>query len=137
MYADFQSAISQIKGLGQKTGGLLLRLLIDEKLIEPIDGITDIPIDRHDIDLCVWLGIISGITIEEVKKNKKVIKLLSSIWVAAAKDLNISPSLADQYMWIIGSRYCSKKQCHICPLVNNCINGGKVHEEDLYCRTNV
>ena len=110
-----------LNGFGQKTGGLLLRILIDEGLINPIDGIAEIPIDRHDIDLCVWLEVISNITSDEIKKNKKVIKLLSDTWVTAAKQLSISPSLADQYLWIIGSQFCSKSQCEVCPLSNDCV----------------
>ena len=136
-YYDFQSAILGLKGFGQKTGGLLLRIMIDDGLLTPVDGIAEIPIDRHDIDLCVWLKVISNITSDEIKKNKKVIKLLSDTWVCAAKELSISPSIADQYLWIIGSQFCAKKQCEVCPLCDDCIKKGRSHEENLHCRTNV
>ncbi len=138
-YHDFQTAIFKLKGFGQKTGGLLLRILIDNNLLSPIDGIAEIPIDRHDIDLCIWLGVIFNITADEVKKNKKVIKLLSDTWVTVSKNLSISPSLADQYLWIIGSQFCAKKKCNICPLHNECIRNkdGNENEKTLYCESDV
>lgn len=137
-YYDYRAAILNLKGFGQKTGGLLLRILIDDGLLKPVDGIAEIPIDRHDIDLCVWLKIILNITSDEIRKNKKLIKLLSDTWVYAANELSISPSIADQYMWIIGSQLCTKKQCEVCPLCNDCIKRGEFsHEKNLCCRTDV
>lgn len=138
-YHDFQSVIFTIKGFGQKTGGLLLRILIDNDLLHPVDGIAEIPIDRHDIDLCIWLGVISDVTSDDVKKNKKLIELLSNTWVMVSNKLSISPSLADQYLWIIGSQFCSKNQCQMCPLHDECRKNGEKaeNEENLCCRTNV
>ncbi len=119
-YNDYKKSISQIKGLGQKTGGLLLRILIDNNMLSPIDGITEIPIDRHDIDLCIWLNVISNFTADEIRKNTKIIKALSDVWVQAANNLSISPSLADQYLWIIGSEFCASKKCIHCPVFDLC-----------------
>lgn len=119
-YYEFKNAISKIKGFGQKTGGLLLRMLIDNDMLKPIDGIQEIPIDRHDIDLCIWLGIISGLTADEIKKSQKTIKLLSDTWIKAANNFYISPSLADQYLWIIGSEFCTLKNCVHCPINHLC-----------------
>lgn len=127
-YHDFQSAIFTVKGFGQKTGGLLLRVLIDNDLLNPVDGIAEIPIDRHDIDLCVWLGVVSNITPDEVKKSKKVIELLSKTWVEVSNKLSVSPSLADQYLWIIGSQFCTKNQCGLCPLRDMCKRSNKMQE---------
>lgn len=119
-YYDCQAVIFKLKGYGQKTGGLLLRMLIDNELLSPVDGIAEIPIDRHDIDLCIWLGVITGLTSEDIKKNKKVIEMLSTAWVKVSNELNISPSIADQYLWIIGSQFCAKNQCILCPLNTQC-----------------
>lgn len=119
-YGEFKAAISQIKGLGQKTGGLLLRMLIDANMIQSADGIAEIPIDRHDVDICIWLEVITKFSADEIKKNKKLIKMLSDAWVQAANNLSISPSLADQYLWIIGSQFCVSSKCQICPLQSLC-----------------
>lgn len=119
-YEQFKDAVMKVKGFGQKTGGLLLRILIDNRMVLPIDGIAEIPIDRHDIDLSVWLKVIVDYTAEEIKKNSKLIKLLSDTWVQAANNIQISPSLADQYLWIIGSEYCTTMTCQSCPLYNLC-----------------
>lgn len=121
-YEEFKCVISQIKGFGQKTGGLLLRMLIDNGMLSPVDGISEIPIDRHDIDLCVWLEVVSNITTDEIRKSKKVISELSSTWVEASNNLAISPSITDQYLWIIGSEYCVTKSCDLCPLKEMCNN---------------
>ena len=121
-YDEFKSVISQIKGFGQKTGGLLLRMLIDNDMLSSIDGITEIPIDRHDIDLCVWLEVITNITSDEIKKSKKIISALSAAWVEASNKMEISPSITDQYLWIIGSQFCTSQSCTSCPLKEVCIH---------------
>lgn len=123
-YYEFKEEISKIKGFGQKTGGLLLRMLIDNKMLNPIDGISEIPIDRHDIDLSIWLRVIAGATADEIKRNNKLIKSLSDTWVEASNKLLISPSLADQYLWIIGSQFCTSQRCFACPLKGLCVNEG-------------
>lgn len=119
-YYEFYDAVCKLKGFGQKTGGFLLRILIENDLLTPIDGIAEIPIDRHDIDLSIWLGVISNITVDEIKKSKKAIKQLSNIWVMVSNKNSISPSLTDRYLWIIGSQLCSKNKCDICPLHVEC-----------------
>lgn len=137
-YYEFKKSISQIKGLGQKTGGLLLRMLIDNDMLKSSDGIAEIPIDRHDVDLCIWLNVISDFTADEIKKSKKIIKLLSDIWVQAANNLSISPSLADQYLWAIGSDYCTSRNCVNCPLHHLCKRKELcVNEKNLSRCTNV
>lgn len=137
-YYEFKESISKIKGLGQKTGGLLLRMLIDNDMLKSIDGIAEIPIDRHDVDLCIWLGVISGFTADEIKKSKKIVKLLSDTWVQAANNLSISPSLADQYLWIIGSELCTSKSCVYCPLNHLCKRKELcANEKDIYRSTDV
>lgn len=94
-YADFKMAIFQLRGFGQKNGGLLLRVLIDEGLLDSTDGIAEIPIDRHDINLSVWLKVISNVSAETIVKSKKIINALSSIWVEAANEMRVSPSIVD------------------------------------------
>lgn len=119
-YEELKKVIRSITGMGQKTGGLLLRMLIDQGMVICSDGIREIPIDRHDIDLCVWLGVVKNITAEEIRKNKKIISRLSAVWVQASEDLAISPSVTDQYLWIIGSQLCTEKQCEDCPVRSMC-----------------
>ena len=93
------------------------------------DGIREIPIDRHDIDLCVWLGVIKNVTSDEIKKDKKMIHKLSAIWVQASDDLAVSPSVTDQYLWVIGSQLCTNRHCDDCPVRAMCFKrGGKNHE---------
>ncbi len=95
-------------------------MLIDQGMVICSDGIREIPIDRQDMDLCVWLGVVKNITAEEIRKNKKIISRLSAVWVQASEDLAISPSVTDQYLWIIGSQLCTEKQCEDCPVRSMC-----------------
>ena len=125
-YDELKKVICSINGMGQKTGGLLLRILIDNGMVISTDGIREIPIDRHDIDLCVWLGVIKNITSDEIKKDKKIISKLSEVWVQASDDLAISPSVTDQYLWIIGSQLCTNKYCDGCPICAMCFKKGDI-----------
>lgn len=119
-YCEYKNSVEKLKGFGQKTGGFLLRILIDNGMISPIDGITEIPIDTHDIDISIWTGVITGLTSEKIKQNRKFISQISNTWVKAANELSISPSYADQYLWLIGSELCSKKKCNECPISKLC-----------------
>lgn len=137
-YYEYKEAINQVKGLGQKTGGFLLRMLIDNEMLKPSDGIAEIPIDRHDVDLSIWLGVLSGFTSDEIKRSKNLIKLLSDTWVQAANHLSISPSLADRYLWIIGSEFCVSRNCVYCPIKQLCKRREIcINEKNIYCSTDV
>lgn len=62
--------IKHIKGYGQKTGGLLIRIICDANVCNFKDSIESIPIDRHDIEISYLTGIIS-----DKKKEIKILKI--------------------------------------------------------------
>lgn len=112
-YNELYNYIISIKGYGQKTGGLLIRLLVEIKICN-ID-LLNIPIDRHDIEISYLNGII-----DSDKLNNDEISKLGTIWVNSALINGITPIDIDKYLWTIGSKLCVKKMCNICPLNVNC-----------------
>lgn len=114
-YEELYKFINNINGYGQKTGGLLVRLIYESHLCNFQDDIQNIPIDRHDIEISYLNDIINHKNL-----NKEEISMLSKTWIKAAKEKNISPCDIDKYLWSIGNNLCTKKKCDICPLNQNC-----------------
>lgn len=112
-YNELYTFITSIKGYGQKTGGLLIRLII-ELGISNIE-IKNIPIDRHDIEISYLNGII-----DNNKLSNEEITKLGTIWVESSIKYGVNPIDIDKYLWTIGSRLCAKKMCDMCPLKINC-----------------
>ena len=114
-FEELNEFISNIKGYGQKTGGLLIRIICDSKICNFEENINSIPIDRHDIEISYLTNII-----DTNKVSNNIIKELSDTYVSIGKKLNINPSNIDKYLWQIGNSYCNKKLCEECPLNNIC-----------------
>lgn len=115
-FDELNEFVKNIKGFGQKTGGLLMRIICDSQICSFHENIKSIPIDRHDIEISYLTGIINVDNIS----NNEIIEL-SDTYVNVGKGLNISPSNIDKYLWEIGNSYCNKKYCKDCPLNNICI----------------
>lgn len=111
--------VKNIKGYGQKTGGLLIRIICDVKICNFKENVKSIPIDRHDIEISYLTGIIS-----KQKIGNKEINGLSDMYVKIGEELNINPSDIDKYLWEIGNSFCNKKKCNECP-INICCKGQK------------
>lgn len=107
--------IKSIKGFGQKTGGLLSRILSESDLFKFDDFVKTIPLDRHDLEISYLTGLISK---ENLSSNE--IEELSNELIETGKNLNITPNDLDKYLWEIGNRFCNKKSCEICPLRELC-----------------
>lgn len=114
-YSELYRFITNIKGYGQKTGGLLLRLIYESDICNFNDELEVIPMDRHDIEISYLNGVI-----DRSKLNHKEIKELGNIWCLAARNNGISSCLIDKYLWSIGNGFCLKKRCLECPLKDNC-----------------
>lgn len=114
-YKELYDFIINIKGYGQKTGGLLLRLISESGICDFNDKIKNIPIDRHDIEISYLNGVV-----KKTKLTNKEIDKLGIIWIEAASKNNIEASDIDKYLWSIGNNLCTKKQCTNCPLNTNC-----------------
>ncbi len=117
-FEELEYFIRNIKGYGQKTGGLLIRIICDAKVCNFKKIIDSIPIDRHDIEISYLTGVIN-----EKKVGEKDIKNLSDTYVKISKELDINPSDIDKYLWDVGNSFCNKKECDECPLKNLCKKG--------------
>lgn len=114
-YKELYNFIISIKGYGQKTGGLLLRLIYESGICSFADEIADIPIDRHDVEISYLNGVI-----DKNSLNEQELKELGDVWIKAAKMNNISACDIDKYLWTIGNSMCNLHKCDECPLSINC-----------------
>ena len=115
-FNELNKFINTSKSYGQKTGGLLLRLIYESNICVLDDGIQAIALDRHDLEISYLNGII-----KHKELTTKQIAELSSAFINASNKLKINPSGVDKYLWEIGNQYCNKHNCINCPLVNNCL----------------
>lgn len=115
-FDELNQLIKSIKGYGQKTGGLLIRIITDSSVCNFKEKVESIPIDRHDMEISRLVGIINS-----QKITNKEIKLLSFAYVQAGKQLHINPSDIDKYLWEIGNSFCNKKDCKKCPVYSFCV----------------
>lgn len=115
-FDELNKFIRNIKGYGQKTGGLLMRIIHDSKICNFKESIKSIPIDRHDIEISYLTNII-----DSPKLSNNEITDLSDTYVKVGKKLHINPSNIDKYLWETGNSYCNKKDCFKCPLGDMCI----------------
>lgn len=116
--SSFEELICFINGLnsyGQKTGGLLARIITDSKICNFDEMVGSIPIDRHDIEISYLTGIINSKNI-----SSKEINDLSNSYVKIGNELDINPSEIDKYLWEVGNTFCNKKKCSECPLTIYC-----------------
>lgn len=107
--------IRNINGYGQKTGGLLLRLIYESSVCNFNDKLGYIPLDRHDIEISYLNNII-----DSRKLNNKQIEELSSLYIKSGDKLGIDANLIDKYLWNIGNDFCNRKNCINCPLYCEC-----------------
>ncbi len=107
--------VRNIKGYGQKTGGLLLRLIYESNVCNFNDKLGYIPLDRHDIEISYLNNIINN-----QKLNDNQIEELSSSYIKSGEKLGIDANLIDKYLWNIGNDFCNKKKCTDCPLYDDC-----------------
>lgn len=114
-YQALQEWITKIPGYGQKTGGLLLRLIVESGICNFDDEIGMIPIDCHDREISYRNGII-----DKEKLSPHELKELGAIWIQAAYKNHLSACKIDQYLWSIGSKLCAKRDCKNCPLSETC-----------------
>ena len=114
-FDGLNSFIRNIKGYGQKTGGLLIRLIYESNVCNFNDRLGYIPLDRHDIEISYLNGIIQSENL-----NSKQIEELSKLYIKSGEKFGIDANLIDKYLWNIGNDFCNKKNCTNCPLYKEC-----------------
>ncbi|MDE6292952.1 MAG: hypothetical protein K2L98_04650, partial [Bacilli bacterium] len=118
---ELEKFIKSIGGFGQKTGGLLIRLIVEAKIINYKSDLNFIPIDRHDIEISYLNGIV-----EKCDLNEQEIRTLSDSLIKCGHDLGIDAGTVDKYLWNVGNAFCNKLDCLNCPLMKNCRTKRKV-----------
>lgn len=114
-FNELKEFIKRLGTYGQKTGGLLLRLIVDAKICAFDDELDFIPLDRHDMEISFWCGVTNSLNL-----SPSQIKTLSDIWINNAKKVGTQASSIDKYLWEVGNRFCNKKDCVNCPLKSVC-----------------
>ncbi|NOZ81929.1 MAG: hypothetical protein GXO63_02145 [Candidatus Micrarchaeota archaeon] len=115
-FNDLKKRILEIRGFGQKTGGLLIRILYENGLLDDISSgqsIQFIPIDRHDVRISIRLGIIkfSGkYTSKRTVNSNSQLERLSQLWVEASIREGVDPAETDRNLWLLGSELCALKK---------------------------
>ena len=98
--------IRSINGYGQKTGGLLLRLIYESSICKFNDKLGYIPLDRHDIEISYLNNIIDSRML-----NNNQIEELSSLYIKSGEKLGIDANLIDKYLWNIGNDFPLYDDC--------------------------
>lgn len=114
-YIELEGFIKRLGCYGQKTGGLLLRLIYDSRICNFTDDMQSIPLDRHDIEISFLNSVI-----EKKDLSEREIRILADAYIKVGHNLNINVSNIDKYLWEIGNKFCNKKNCLNCPLFNTC-----------------
>ena len=106
---ELEVYVKGIGGFGQKTGGLLIRLIVDSKIINCEQDLNFIPIDRHDIEISYLNDIASKSNL-----NEQEIRELSDLLIKCGHNLRIDASTGDKYLWNVGNTFCNKADCVNC-----------------------
>lgn len=132
--SDAESLLKRImafRGYGPKIGGMLLRAIVGLGFVE-VRGVEKVlvPVDIHDSRIAFLTGILGA---EDVSKidyyahAREVQRILRD----ACNSVGIQWLDVDRALWIIGSRGCVNKRCHLCPLKDMCAVGKKQLDLDL------
>jgi endonuclease III len=121
--------ISKFRGLGRKTGSMLLRCLIDLGIAK-VDDINDIlpPVDIHDVRIAFRTKIAYSKEYSE-GNARKFTRIIQDVWSYVCKKGNLNWLKVDRALWLLGSNGCAKKNCKNCPINNFCIIGSESLKE--------
>jgi len=126
---ELYKKIKEFKGYGDKTTGLLLRV-INGVGFNKLDNFYDVPlpVDTHDSKIAINCNMIDSFDYN--KADKKVLKDVSKIWQDLANSMGYKWEELDKALWILGSVGCVKKDCQDCPIKLDCKIGK--YEENLF-----
>jgi endonuclease III len=112
--------ITQFRGLGRKTGSMLLRCMIDLGLAK-LENINDVlpPVDIHDVRIAFYTKIAHSEEYSE-ENAQKFTRVIQNVWSYICKEGNLNWLKVDRALWLLGSNGCAKKKCNNCPINNFC-----------------
>lgn len=123
--------ITAFRGYGPKTGGMLLRAVIGLGFAD-VRGVEDVlvPVDIHDSRISYFTGILKldDPSLGNLDYYAFVPRVQRGL-LEACNALGIKWLDVDRALWLIGSRGCVTRRCHLCPLSNICVVGKDVLEK--------
>ena len=124
--SDAETLLKEImafRGYGPKIGGMLLRAIIGLGFAK-VNGVEKVlvPVDIHDSRIAFFTGILEAEDLSGVDYYAYVRKV-QRILRDACNSVGIQWLDVDRALWIIGSRGCVNKRCHLCPLRDICAVG--------------
>lgn len=123
--------IMAFRGYGPKTGGMLLRAIIGLGFSD-VRGVENVlvPVDIHDSRISYFTGILK---LNEPSLTSPdyyaYVPQVQRGLLEACNTLGIKWLDVDRALWLIGSRGCVTKRCHLCPLSDICVVGKDILAE--------
>ncbi|MBT5021356.1 hypothetical protein HOK51_06275 [Candidatus Woesearchaeota archaeon] len=117
--------IKEFRGMGEKTGGLFFRSMVNTLGYEYWD-INEImqPVDVHDMRLSYILGVLD-------REESKNIHRVRVIWNEACSQAGKNWLLFDKALWLIGSEGCNNKKCDECSVGKFCKQKADTTQEKI------
>jgi len=111
--------IKEFKGYGDKTTGLLLRVIdgVEFTKLENFEQVP-LPVDTHDSKIAINCNMIEKFDYN--KADRKTLQNVSYMWQDLSNSIGINWEELDKALWILGSVGCVQKECGQCPINMYC-----------------
>jgi len=134
--AELLDGITQFRGYGPKTGGMLLRAVIGLGFAK-VTGLEEVllPVDIHDSRISFLTGMIRAGDKRTVSPADyyRHVPQIQRMLLDTCNTLGLSWLNVDRALWIIGSRGCVDTRCQLCPISDFCRLGQKTLKSQI-CR---
>ena len=82
----------------------------------------DIPVDKQVTRFTAYTGVIKFLSskFQGCANDDPLRSVIQEAWREAARTLRIAPWKLDEPIWNIGSKLCTQRKCHQCPVENLC-----------------
>jgi len=82
----------------------------------------DIPVDKQVTRFTAYTGVIKFLSskFQGCANDDPLRSVIQEAWREAARTLRIAPWKLDEPIWNIGSKLCTQRKCHHCPVENLC-----------------
>ena len=126
-----QSTINEIKQKldafpylrGSKLSNFYIRVMGETELFQISNlGDLDIPVDIQVARFTIYTGVLQLVSerYEGCVHEPPLRNLIEDAWKTAAQKVDSHAWKLDEPIWTIGSKLCTKRNCHICPVTDLC-----------------
>ena len=127
--AELLEAITDFRGYGPKTGGMLLRAAVGLGFAK-VTGLEEVllPVDIHDSRISFLTRIVRDEDGPIVSSTDyyRYVPQIQRMLLDTCNALGLSWLDVDRALWIIGSRGCVDARCQLCPICDFCQLGQKI-----------